>query len=76
MPCSSRPLPFESLGFAKAEATLYGNTIKLFFELRAGRYNGSTYTLTEDPPNDMLKGLYFLQTVVQQKFDAYCKRTK
>lgn len=62
------PLPF-----ARAEATRDGKTIKLFFELRAGGYNGSTYTLTYDPANDVLKGIYF-QAVAQQKFDIYFTR--
>ena len=54
------PLPF-----AKAEATLDGKAIKLFFELRAGGYNGSTYTLTYDPAADVLKGVYFQAVVMQ-----------
>ena len=64
------PLPF-----ATAEATRDGNTIKLFFELRAGGYNGSTYTLAYDPQTDVLKGVYF-QAVAQQKFDIYFTRAK
>lgn len=64
------PLPF-----SRAEATRDGNTIKLFFELRAGGYNGSTYTLTYDPASDTLKGVYF-QAVAQQKFDIYFMRYK
>jgi hypothetical protein len=62
------PLPF-----SKAEATLEGKTIRLFFELRAGGYNGSTYTLTYDPVSDTLRGVYF-QAVAQQKFDIYFNR--
>ena len=38
------PLPF-----AKAEASRDGKTLKVFLELRAGGYNGSTNTLTYDP---------------------------
>ncbi len=64
------PLPF-----AKAEATRDGRTVKLFFELRAGGYNGSTYTLSYDPVSDVLKGVYF-QAVMQQKFDVYFVRAK
>jgi hypothetical protein len=64
------PLPF-----ARAEATRNGESIKLFFELRAGGYNGSTYTLTYDPLNDILKGVYF-QAVAQQKFDVHFTRAK
>jgi hypothetical protein len=62
------PLPF-----ARAEATRDGETIKLFFELRAGGYNGSTYTLAYDPLNDVLKGVYF-QAVAQQTFDVHFAR--
>jgi hypothetical protein len=64
------PLPF-----SRAEATLDGKTIKLFFELRAGGYNGSTYTLTYDPAADVLKGVYY-QAVAQQKFDIYFTRAR
>ncbi len=64
------PLPF-----SRAEATLDGKAIKLFFELRTGGYNGSTYTLTYDPASDTLKGVYF-QAVAQQKFDIYFTRAK
>jgi hypothetical protein len=64
------PLPF-----AKAEAIRDGKSLKLFFELRAGGYNGSTYTLIYDPLNDVLKGVYF-QAVLQQKFDVYFTRAK
>jgi hypothetical protein len=64
------PLPF-----ARAQAMLDGKTIRLFFELRAGGYNGSTYTLTYDPANDVLKGVYY-QAVAQQKFDVYFTRAR
>jgi hypothetical protein len=63
------------LPFAKAEASRDGTTIKIFLELRAGGYNGSTYTLTHDPATDVLKGTYF-QAVVRQKFDVYFARAK
>jgi hypothetical protein len=52
-----------------------GKVIKLFFELRAGGYNGSTYTLTFDPTADMLKGMYF-QAVTQQQYEIYFTRAK
>lgn len=59
----------------KAVASREGNTIKVFIELRAGGYNGSTYTLTLDPVNDVLKGTHF-QAVAQQKFEVYFARVK
>jgi len=61
------------LPFSAAQATQDGKTIRLFFELRAGGYNGSTYTLAYDPKRDVLKGVYF-QAVAQQKFDVYFMR--
>jgi hypothetical protein len=64
------PLPF-----TRAEAARDGKNIKLFFELTAGGYNGSTYTLTYDPVNDVLRGVYF-QAVAQQSFDVYFTRSQ
>lgn len=63
------------LPFSKAQATRDGKTLRLFFEIRAGGYNGSTYTLAYDPAGDVLKGVYF-QAVAQQKFDVYFVRAK
>ena len=65
-----KPLPFY-----RAEATRDGNTIKLFFELRASGYGGSTYTLNYDAASDSLRGVYD-QVVVKQKFDVVFNRTK
>jgi hypothetical protein len=62
------PLPFST-----AQVSRDGDAINLFFELRAGGYNGSTYTLTYDPATDVLKGVYY-QAVAQQKFDIYFGR--
>lgn len=64
------PLPF-----SKAEASRDGKTIKVFLELRAGGYNGSTYTLTYDAAGDALKGVYY-QAVAQRKFDVHFVRVK
>jgi hypothetical protein len=65
-----RPLPFHT-----AEVTRDGNALKLFFELRAGGYGGSTYTLKYDAVSDSLRGVYD-QVVVKQKFDVVFNRTK
>jgi hypothetical protein len=62
------PLPF-----AKAEASRDGNTIKVFLELRASGYDGSTYNLIYDPQRDILTGVYY-QAVAQQRFDIYFER--
>jgi hypothetical protein len=58
------PLPFYT-----AMATGDGGTLKLFFELRAGGYDGSTYTLNYDAAGDRLKGTYY-QAVAKQTFDV------
>jgi len=58
------PLPFYT-----AMATGDGGTLKLFFELRAGGYNGSTYTLNYDVAGDRLKGTYY-QAVAKQTFEV------
>jgi hypothetical protein len=65
-----RPLPFHT-----AVATRDGNSLKLFFELRAAGYNGSTYTLNYDAANDRLTGVYD-QVVVKQKFEVVFVRSK
>ena len=64
------PLPF-----ARAEASKEGGTLKVFLELRAGGYNGSTYTLAYDPANDVLKGVYY-QAVARQSYDVYFVRAR
>jgi hypothetical protein len=64
-----------TLPFARAEVAADGTAIRVFLELRAGGYNGSTYTLTYDPMNDVLKGVYY-QAVARQSFDVYFVRAK
>jgi hypothetical protein len=58
------PLPFYT-----AMATADGGPLKLFFELRAGGYSGSTYTLNYDAAGDQLKGKYY-QAVAKQTFEV------
>ena len=64
------PLPF-----AKAQAARSDATLNVFFELQAGGYNGSTYTLTYDPSKDILKGVYY-QAVARQRFEVYFVRAR
>jgi len=61
------------LPFAKAQATREGAALRVFLELQAGGYAGSTYDLTYDPASDRLKGIYY-QAVVKQKFEVYFAR--
>jgi len=63
------------INVAKAEATRDGSTLKVFVELRAPNYPGSTYTLAYDPQQDQLRGIYF-QAVQQQRFHVYFVRMK
>ena len=65
-----RPLPF-----AEARALRDGNAIRLFFELRAGGYNGSTYTLAYDPKKDILYGVYY-QANAHQRYNIYFERAE
>jgi hypothetical protein len=65
-----RPLPFHT-----AVARKDGDALKLLFELRAGGYNGSTYTLRYDAANDRLTGVYD-QVVVKQTFEVVFVRDK
>ena len=62
------PLPF-----ARAQAVLEGAAVRVFLELRAGGYGGSTYELTYDPAVDRLKGTYF-QAVVKQRYEIHFVR--
>ena len=60
---------------AKAQATRDGTTLKVFVELQAYGYPGSTYNLTYEPAGDQLCGVYY-QAVLQQRFDVCFVRTK
>jgi len=63
------------LPFYSAVATKDGNALRLFFELRAGGYNGSTYTLSYDATSDRLTGVYD-QVVAKQRFEVTFVRSK
>src|SRR3954451_18303620 len=58
------PLPFHT-----ATATNDCGALKLVFELQAGGYNGSIYTLTYDVTGDRLQGTYY-QAVAKQTFEV------
>ena len=64
------PLPF-----SRAESVRSGGVLRVFLELRAGGYNGSTYTLEYEPASDTLRGVYF-QAVAKQKFDVVFARAR
>jgi hypothetical protein len=62
-------------GFAGRTSAGSGSSMKVFVELRAPNYPGSTYTLTYDPQQDRLKGIYF-QAAQQQSFNVEFVRLK
>jgi hypothetical protein len=60
---------------ARAEASRAGSVVKVFVELNAPGYPGSTYTLTYDPKRDQLEGVYF-QAALGQSFSVAFVRMK
>ena len=52
-----------------------GATVRVFVELRAPNYPGSTYTLTYDSKRDELYGVYY-QAVEGRNFDVVFARMK
>jgi len=63
------------INVSKAQATKEGGKIKVFVELSDAGYPGSTYTLTYDPKEDVLRGVYY-QAAVKQSYDVYFTRMK
>jgi hypothetical protein len=59
------------INIAKAEATRDGSTVKVFVELRAPNYPGSTYTLTYGQARS--NSVEFIQ---QQRFNVSFVRMK
>jgi hypothetical protein len=60
---------------AKAAAKREGSTLRVFVELRAPNYPGSTYMLTYDQEQDQLRGDYF-QAMERQTFKVLFVRIK
>jgi hypothetical protein len=65
----------QPINVARAEATRKGSTLKVFVELRAPGYPGSTYALTYDPRRDALVGVYF-QAALRQSFEVVFSRVR
>jgi hypothetical protein len=63
------------INVAKAQAAGEKGKLKVFIELRDVGYPGSTYTLTYDPKDDVLRGVYY-QAAMKQSFDVYFTRMK
>jgi len=60
---------------SRAEATKESGKTKVFVELNDVGYPGSTYTLTYDAKDDVLRGIYY-QAAMKQSFDVYFTRMK
>ena len=62
----------KGLPFSKAQASRDGQTLRVFLELQAGGYNGSTYELSYDPATDRLEGfdIELLRLVSKSIFGA------
>ena len=63
------------INVSRAQASPEGSTVKMFIELQAAGYPGSTYDLVYDPGNDVLVGIYF-QAAMQQRFEVMFVRAK
>ena len=63
------------INVSKARATKDGSTLRVFVELRAPNYPGSTYTLAYDPKRDQLYGVYY-QALEGKSFDVVFERMK
>jgi hypothetical protein len=63
------------LPFAVAQAMREGGALKVHFLLRAGGYNGSSYSLTYDADKDVLRGVFF-QAVSGQRYEVQFVRGK
>jgi hypothetical protein len=63
------------INVARAEASMTGDVLKVFVELRDVNYPGSTYQLTYDRADDSLKGSYF-QAALRETYDVVFVRLK
>ena len=63
------------INVAKAEASMAGDALKVFVELRDVNYPGSIYQLTYDPAADRLRGTYF-QAALGETYDVEFTRLK
>jgi hypothetical protein len=63
------------INVAKAEASMLGESLLVFIELRDVNYPGSTYSLTYESAADRLTGTYF-QAALKQSYDVTFTRLK
>jgi hypothetical protein len=60
---------------SQAEASLHGDTLRLFIELTDRGYPGSTYTLDYEAEDDVLTGIYY-QAVQQRAYNVVFVRVE
>jgi hypothetical protein len=65
----------QPINVAKAEASMLGETLRVFIELRDVNYPGSTYQLTYNPLADRLAGVYY-QAKLRESYDVEFGRVK
>ncbi|UCG79798.1 MAG: hypothetical protein JSV60_07390 [Desulfobacterales bacterium] len=63
------------INVSRAEASRRGGEVRVFMELQDVGYPGSTYTLSYDPPRDVLRGVYF-HAGLSQAFDVVFVRAE
>jgi len=64
-----------SINVSRAEVSRVKGGLEVFVELRDTGYPGSTYTLTYNPQQDMMTGIYF-QATIGQSFEVIFVRAK
>jgi hypothetical protein len=65
----------QPINVSRAEATRENGSVKVFVELRAPNYPGSTYSLKYDAETDQLKGIYY-QAALKQEYEVFFERMK
>jgi hypothetical protein len=63
------------INVTKAQASITGDALKVFVELRDVNYPGSIYQLMYDPAADRLRGTYF-QAALRETYDVEFTRLK
>ena len=72
---AARYLNPNPINVAKADASMLGDTLRVFLELRDVNYPGSTYQLTYEPAADRLTGTYY-QAALKESYDVAFTRLK
>ncbi len=63
------------INVARAEASMVGDTLRVFVELRDTNYPGSIYQLTYEPVADRLQGTYY-QAALRESYEVVFERVK